>query len=103
MIIYLPPIPTHTPVPCGRPKSWVIYIVQQGDTLYRLSRTYGVTVLQLQKANCISGSLIHIGQPLFVPPWGPLFSSPTYDPALETLATADTPTDEYPPTETSVP
>jgi len=103
MIIYLPPVPTHTPIPCGPPRNWVIYIVQQGDTLYRLSKTYGTTVAQLQKANCISGSLIHIGQSLFVPPWGPLYPSPTYDPTLETLTTADTPTDVYTTTDTPSP
>ena len=103
MIIYLPPVPTHTPIPCGHPRSWVIYIVQQGDTLYRLSKTYGVTVAQLEKANCTSGSLIYIGQSLFVPPWGPLFPSPTYDPMLETTTTADTPTDVYTASDTPTP
>jgi len=93
LIIYLPPLPTHTPIPCGPPKGWVSYIVQQGDTLYRLGKAYGVSVAQLQRANCISGSLIQIGQSLFVPPWGPLYPSPSYDPALETTTMADTPAD----------
>jgi LysM repeat protein len=91
-MIYLPPVPTRTPVRCGPPQSWVTYIVQPGDTLYRLGQVYGVTVSELQKANCLSGSLIHIGQSFFVPPWSPLFPSPTYDPMLETPYSPDTPT-----------
>jgi LysM repeat protein len=80
LIIYLPPLPTHTPTPCGPPSGWVVYIVQQGDTLYRLGQNYGVTVAELQKANCIVNSLIHIGQFLYLPPWSPLFPSSTYPP-----------------------
>jgi len=97
MIIYLPPVPTRTPVPCGAPKSWVLYIVRQGDTLYRLSQAYGVTVTDLEKANCLTGSLIQIGQSLYVPPWSPIYPSPTYPPfstfdqTLVTPASTDTP------------
>jgi len=114
LIIYLPPVPTHTPIPCGRPSNWVVYIVQHGDTLYRLGHTYGVTVAELQKANCITDSLIHIGQSLYLPPWGPLFPSSTclpydtFDQTLETSTLEDTPTTEIipdtsTPTDTAVP
>lgn len=53
---------------CGRPKGWVIYIVQPGDTLYRISLMAGTSVALLQKANCMgSSTLIRTGQSLFVP------------------------------------
>jgi LysM repeat protein len=104
-IIFLPPAPTRTPTPCGPPRNWLVYVVQQGDTLYRLSKGYGVTVTELQRANCISGTLIHVGQSLYVPPWGSIYSLPTtiFPPFItsdQTLVT-DTPTDT--PTFTSTP
>src|SRR5512137_1391955 len=51
--IYVPPLPTPTSTECGAPPDWVIYIVQHGDTLYGISRAYGVTVQELQLANCM--------------------------------------------------
>jgi LysM repeat protein len=73
--LYVPPLPpasSETPAPtaeaCGPPAGWVVYIVQPGDTLFRLSQTLGVTVGQLQRANCLGGStLLKAGQRLYVP------------------------------------
>lgn len=42
------------------------YIVVKGDTLYRISRTYGVTVEQLKKWNNLTDNIIGIGQRLIV-------------------------------------
>jgi LysM repeat protein len=77
-VIYVPPMPTHTPLPCGAPHSWIVYIVRPGDTLYRLSIAYGITVADLQRANCLgSSTLLHTGQSLYVPPWLPHPAWPT--------------------------
>jgi formylglycine-generating enzyme required for sulfatase activity len=85
-VIYVPPVPTQTPVPastqnqvsCGRPNGWIIYIVQSGDTAYRLSLAYGISVAELQRANCMGNStIINVGQAFYVPPWVPLTPSPT--------------------------
>ena len=66
-------LPTSTPSECGQPKGWVAYYIHQGDTLYRLSLAYGVTVSQLQQANCMGQStLLMTGHTLFVPPWATL-------------------------------
>jgi LysM repeat protein len=85
-----------TSVPCKAPGSWVPYVVQEGDTLYRLSQAYGITVAQLQKANCLGTStLLKVGQTLVVPPWAPqptIYLTPTY-----------TSTATYPPLPTSLP
>ncbi len=55
-------------VPCGPPSGWVIYIIQPGDTLFRISLAYNVSVPQLQYANCLGNStLIRAGQGLYVP------------------------------------
>jgi LysM repeat protein len=94
------PIPSYlvsaTSVSCGAPKGWITYIVQPGDTLFRLSTAYGITINRLQQANCMgSSTLLKTGQVLFVPPWTPqppLYVSPTV---------AATPT--YPPLPTSLP
>jgi LysM repeat protein len=104
IVIYVPPIPTQTPLRCGRPSGWIFYIVQAGDTLYRLSQAYGISVAQLQQANCMgSSTLLHVGQPLYVPPWAPHTPSPTIPapvPATatptmtpETSLSSDTPTE----------
>jgi LysM repeat protein len=68
VVLYVPPMRTQTPLPCGAPSGWVVYIVQPGDTLYRLSQTYATTVADLQRANCMGAStLLHTGQALNVP------------------------------------
>ena len=68
-ILYVPPIPTATTIPCGPPAGWVSYTVKFGDTLYSLSHAYGVSIAQLQFANCLPASQynISIGQILRVP------------------------------------
>jgi LysM repeat protein len=121
MVIYLPSLPTRTPVACGAPRYWVIYIVQKGDTLFHLGQIYGIPYSQIQRANCLVNFNIQVGQLLYVPPWTPILPtlpfifdtpyptevstfylpfetpptetpSPTYDPAATTPA-LDTPTD----------
>lgn len=66
--LYVPPLPPNTVIACGAPAGWVIYIVQPGDTLYRISLLYRVSVSQLQQANCLGGTTaIYAGQRLRVP------------------------------------
>jgi LysM repeat protein len=66
-ILYVPPLPTSTVIPCGAPASWGSYTVAPGDTLYRISILYRVTVQQLMQANCLRTSNINAGQVLRVP------------------------------------
>lgn len=102
--VYLPPLPTRTPTPCGAPQTWINYIVQQGDTLYHLGQVYGIPYMDIQRANCLTSSDIRIGQHLFVPPWPTRTPSPTsilfYDLPSATWADiptfTDTPTPIYP-------
>ena len=42
------------------------HTVMAGETLYRLSRNYGVTIAQLKEWNNLTGNLISIGQRLIV-------------------------------------
>jgi len=43
------------------------HIVQPGDTLYNISRRYGVSVEQLQQRNNIPGNIIRVGEQLIIP------------------------------------
>jgi LysM repeat protein len=75
-ILFVPPFvpsstPTARPTPeksCTLPYGWGIYIVKTGDTLYRISQSYQMSVSQLQSANCLGNSTgIWAGENLFVP------------------------------------
>lgn len=69
-VLLVPPVPaTVTVIPCGPPTGWVrAYTVQPGDNLFRISISYGTTVPQLQRANCMGSSItIFSGQRLWVP------------------------------------
>jgi LysM repeat protein len=84
-IIYVPPSPTQTRIPCGAPAGWILSFVQPGDTLFRLSQAFGVTVTQLQNANCMgSSTLLRVGQSIYVPPWAPRLPTSTF-PGLDTV------------------
>ncbi len=121
-ILYVPPSPTQTRIPCGPPAGWILAVVQPGDTLFRLSQAYGITVAQLQSANCMGTStLLRVGESISVPPWAPhtptpsfpMGDTPTYIPTdtisditpTETLyiIPSTTPTDTRIPTETPSP
>lgn len=105
------PAPTQIQVPCGHPSSWIVYIIQQGDTLYRLSQAYGISVGELQRANCMGNStILYIGQKLYVPPWAvvhtPLPTIPaafTPTPILTDTPNTGLPSDTPVPTNSPVP
>ena len=105
--VYLPPTfyasPTPQPYPCGPPFGWVVYIVQPGDTLYSLSRRFGVGIEAIRRGNCLPNYTIYAGYALYLPPLPP---TPIPTPALPptptptatefpTLTPASTPT-EFP-------
>lgn len=98
--IYVPPVATQTSVPCGPPYDWVVYTIQPGDTLYHLSQIYAVSVIDLQRANCMgSSTLLQVGKNFYVPPWPPLVT-PVYPPPA-TLTTMPTFTRTPTPTSSS--
>ncbi len=116
-VLYLPPAPTATRPPCGPPFGWILYTVQPGDTLYSLAKYYGVTVAQLQQANCLGDStLILAGRVIYVPNMPtrtPLFGftitpTPSMFVPTETLIPSATPFPSNtctptPPADTSIP
>lgn len=59
-----PPVATATPE--ATPQT---YVVSEGDTLYDIAATFGVTVEALSEANGITDpTLLQIGQVLVIPP-----------------------------------
>jgi peptidoglycan/xylan/chitin deacetylase (PgdA/CDA1 family) len=69
--IPLPSTPTSTPTSTPPPltsSNPVRYIVKPGDTLYRISRLYGISVIRIISANLIvNPNLIYPGQNLVIP------------------------------------
>ena len=59
----------NTPIPCGHPVGYIQYTVQAGDTIFSISHAYGLTIAQLQQANCRATGDYYIvtGQHLWVP------------------------------------
>jgi LysM repeat protein len=68
-ILFVPAQPATLPTAqCGPPPGWMFYTVRVYDTLNYLSQLFGVTVAELQFANCIEGStIIRVGQQVYVP------------------------------------
>jgi LysM repeat protein len=76
-------IPLATDTICAPPSGWVIYIVQANDSLSYLGLKFGVTVAELQQANCMGSSvIIYTGQKLYVP------NVPTLTPPVSPTQTA---------------
>ena len=96
-LIYVPPVPTVTVIPCGPYAGWIkAYSVQPGDNLYRISLLYRTTVPQLQVANCMGTSItIYTGQLLWVP------NVPTSTPGITIVPTFNTVTPSIIPSTTS--
>ncbi|KAA3632943.1 MAG: LysM peptidoglycan-binding domain-containing protein [Bacteroidetes bacterium] len=50
--------------PVAQPLPYVIYVVKKGDTLWRISQKYNITVEELKRMNNLTGNIISIGQEL---------------------------------------
>ena len=44
-----------------------IYTVQSGDTLYSLAKSFGISIMDIQRANDMKGTNIQIGQEIVIP------------------------------------
>ncbi len=60
-----PLVPISTAVPCTATSS--TYVVQKGDTLFRIALRFGTTANAIRKANGIRGNKITVGQTLTIP------------------------------------
>ena len=80
----------QTPTPTPNPAGPAVYVVQSGDSLWKIADSYGITVDALVEANGLSeDDVIHPGQELIIPSPGqalptPLPRSPTPTSSLAT-------------------
>jgi LysM repeat protein len=68
-ILYVPPVTTNAPAVCipGR-AGWVNnYIVQSGDSIFRIGYNHYTTSAAMMTANCRTSEIIHPGEILWVP------------------------------------
>jgi len=84
----LTPFPTPTPGPDGR----ILYIVQPGDTLLRVSLIAGISIDELRGLNNIIGDNIIVGQELLLGLGGPSQVIPTAGPSPTPTEIIPTPT-----------
>jgi LysM repeat protein len=68
-VIYVPAIPSITPTPCvpganGWTKS---YVVQPGDSLFRIGWAHYTTTGTILQVNCLSSEVLHVGEIFWVP------------------------------------
>ncbi|MDR0896237.1 MAG: LysM peptidoglycan-binding domain-containing protein [Oscillospiraceae bacterium] len=88
------PPPAPTPVACQIGINGIGYVVQRGDTFYKIAQQYGLTVQALQEANPgVDPARLQIGQVLCVPGGQP---APTPCPAghsVHTVTSGQTLTD----------
>lgn len=62
----VPPVPGPTDSLEGSTGSPAVHVVKPGETLYRISRRYGVTVDKIRKWNKLPDDIIEVGQRLTV-------------------------------------
>jgi LysM repeat protein len=61
-----PPAPTSFKTPTPGPDGNIIYVVQPGDTLYRIAGITGVSVDQIRALNGLTSDILSIGQRLII-------------------------------------
>ena len=71
-VAYVPPSPAPRPKPAvlhtgAQPAPARSITVAQGDSLYTLSKRYGVSVEEIQAANNLSDIRLHVGQAIVIP------------------------------------
>lgn len=65
--IYLPPLAAVTPCVPGRP-GWELVTIDIGDSLVSLAQARGVSVAEIEAANCLTSEVINAGERLYLPP-----------------------------------
>ena len=84
----LTPFPSPTAGPDGR----ILYIVQEGDTLWRISAITGVSLEQIRSLNRLENDVVRPGDILLLGYGGPLSITPTAGPSPTALPSEPTPT-----------
>ncbi len=100
-------------MPAAAPAVWAqssaIYVVQRGDTLFKIARANGLTVAQLKALNGLSTDVISVGQQLAIAPLEGATPRPMQGavlpsvPAAQPPGPAEEPAPTAPPTPTPAP
>jgi LysM repeat protein len=100
-ILYVPQVPPNTVAACNPGAvGWVFnYIVQGGDTFYRIATSYYTSTTLLKQVNCRSSDLVFAGERL----WVPNVSTRTPTPTVPPFAATFTPFPTEPLTQTALP
>ena len=64
---YTPPTPTYNPAPAAGAAAGATHTIVKGESLWGISRKYGVTVDDLRQANSMTGDTIIEGKTLIIP------------------------------------
>lgn len=84
----LTPFPSPTPGADGR----ILYVVQEGDTLWRISAITGVSLEQIKSLNKLTNDIVSPGDVLLLGYGGPSSSEPTPGPSPTPPAFVPSPT-----------
>lgn len=66
-LLHLPVLPTPTPCVPSLPTGWGLHTVQTNDTLFGLAVARGITIDEVLRVNCLTSSVIQVGQQLYLP------------------------------------
>lgn len=65
---YIPTLAAPDELCISVPRGWVLYTVQEGDTLFAIAQAMGVTVVDMLRINCLSDAdSITAGMQIYVP------------------------------------
>jgi hypothetical protein len=94
-----------TVIICSKPDDWIVYQVEEGDTLISLGSLTNLTVVDLMAANCMTTNSLAIGQSIFLPyyPGSATVTATTTIRPTATRTLTRTPTSPLPPTSKPVP
>jgi hypothetical protein len=56
-----------TRIACPPPAGWELYTVIPTDSIYRLGLIFGISVTELEKANCLENAILRPGDQIYVP------------------------------------
>jgi LysM repeat protein len=84
------------PLGCQPPPTWIVYVVQIGDTLNALAARTNTSVFELQQANCLESFALQTGQTIYLPATPPTTTHTPTPTVTPSSTPTRTPTAEQP-------
>jgi LysM repeat protein len=99
-VLIIPDPNAPLPPPPQQPTGDTTYVVQPGETLFRIGLKYGIPWTTIQAANGLVGTTVYAGQTLVIPGAAPASApAPALEPTAAPEVPAEQPTEAPPPTE----